>query len=52
VARQLIVGEILMSEKNKEILKQANAAMVEGDYEGFLSHCTEELNGHSLAIRF
>ena len=32
-----------MSEKNKAILKQANAAVVKGDYEGFLSHCTEDV---------
>jgi uncharacterized protein (TIGR02246 family) len=32
-----------MSEKNKAILKQANAAVVKGDYEGFLSHCTDDV---------
>jgi uncharacterized protein (TIGR02246 family) len=32
-----------MSEKNKAILKQANAAVVRGDYEGFLSHCAEDV---------
>jgi ketosteroid isomerase-like protein len=32
-----------MSEKNKAILKQANAAIVKGDYEGFLAHCTEDV---------
>jgi ketosteroid isomerase-like protein len=31
-----------MSEKNKTILKNANAAVEKGDYEGFLSHCTED----------
>jgi ketosteroid isomerase-like protein len=31
-----------MSEKNKSILEQANAAIAEGDYEGFLSYCTED----------
>ena len=31
-----------MSEKNKTILTNANAAVVKGDYEGFLSHCTED----------
>lgn len=32
-----------MSENNKAILKQANAAVVKGDYEEFLSHCTEDV---------
>ena len=32
-----------MSEETKSILKRANAAMVEGDYEAFLSHCTEDV---------
>lgn len=32
-----------MSEKNKAILKQANAAVAKGDFEGFLSHCTEDV---------
>lgn len=32
-----------MSEKNKDILRQANAAVVKGDHEGFLSHCTEDV---------
>ncbi len=32
-----------MSEKNKAILKQANAAVVRGDHEGFLAHCTEDV---------
>lgn len=31
-----------MSERNKAILQQANAAIARGDHEGFLSHCTEE----------
>ena len=31
-----------MSEDNKTILKQANAAITKGDNEGFLSHCTED----------
>jgi uncharacterized protein len=30
-----------MSEKNKAILNEANAAIVEGDNERFLSFCTE-----------
>jgi ketosteroid isomerase-like protein len=32
-----------MSEKNKAILQQANAAVVAGDYERFLSHCTDDV---------
>ena len=31
-----------MSEKNKAILNDANAAVARGDYEGFLSHCTDD----------
>jgi uncharacterized protein (TIGR02246 family) len=31
-----------MSEANKQVLQQANAAIVRGDYEGFLSFCTED----------
>jgi uncharacterized protein (TIGR02246 family) len=31
-----------MSENNKAILVQANAAVATGDYEGFLSHCTDD----------
>ena len=32
-----------MSEKSKAILERANAAVAKGDYEGFLSHCTEDV---------
>ena len=32
-----------MSENNKIILQQANAAVVAGDYERFLSHCTDDV---------
>ena len=32
-----------MSEENKAILKRANAAVVNRDYEGFLSHCTDDV---------
>ncbi len=32
-----------MSQNNKAILEQANAAVVSGDYEGFLSHCTDDV---------
>jgi uncharacterized protein len=31
-----------MSEKNKAILKEANAAVAEGDYEKFLSFCAND----------
>ncbi len=31
-----------MSEKNKAILEKANAAITEGNNEGFLSFCTED----------
>ncbi len=31
-----------MSEKNKAILKKGNAAIAEGNYEGFLSLCTND----------
>jgi uncharacterized protein len=32
-----------MSDKNKAILKKANAAISAGDHEGFLVHCTEDI---------
>jgi ketosteroid isomerase-like protein len=32
-----------MSDKNKTLLQQANAAVVEGDNEGFLVHCTDDV---------
>ncbi len=31
-----------MSEKNKAILEEANAAVAEGNYEGFLAFCTDD----------
>ncbi|MBB1286791.1 nuclear transport factor 2 family protein [Flavisolibacter sp. BT320] len=31
-----------MSKNNKTILERANAAITKGDYEGFLSYCTED----------
>jgi uncharacterized protein len=31
-----------MTEHNKAILEKANTAIAKGDYEGFLSHCTED----------
>lgn len=32
-----------MESNNKAILEKANAAVTEGDYEGFLSFCTDDL---------
>lgn len=32
-----------MSENNKAILRKANAAVVKGDHEGFLEHCTDDV---------
>nr|WP_315030046.1 nuclear transport factor 2 family protein [uncultured Chryseobacterium sp.] len=32
-----------MSTKNKEILEKANSAITKGDYEGFLSFCTDQV---------
>jgi len=32
-----------MSEKNKTTLQKANAAISEGDVEGFLSFCTDDI---------
>lgn len=32
-----------MSEQNKAVLRQANAAIVNGDAEGFLAHCTDDV---------
>jgi uncharacterized protein (TIGR02246 family) len=37
-----IKGEIQMSEKNKAILEEANAAIAEGNNEGFLRFCTDD----------
>lgn len=31
-----------MPDSNKDILQRANAAMTRGDYEGFLTHCTDD----------
>ena len=32
-----------MSEMNKAVLEHANAAVAAGDYEGFLSYCTDDV---------
>jgi ketosteroid isomerase-like protein len=37
-----------MSDENKAILKRANAAVTSGDYEGFLSHCTDDVEWQSV----
>jgi uncharacterized protein len=31
-----------MTASNKDVLLRANASMARGDYEGFLSHCTDD----------
>jgi len=31
-----------MTQHNKAVLEKANAAITQGDYEGFLAHCTED----------
>lgn len=40
-----------MSENNKAILERANAAVSAGDNEGFLSHCTEDVEWHFVGDR-
>lgn len=40
-----------MSEKNKSILEKANAAIVEGNHEGFLSFCTDDTEWTFLGDR-
>lgn len=32
-----------MSQQNKAILQRANAAVAKGDFEGFLSYCTDDV---------
>ncbi len=32
-----------MSETNKAVLQRANAAVLAGDHDGFLSHCTDDV---------
>jgi hypothetical protein len=39
-----------MSESHKATLKKANAAIVQGDFEGFLHFCTEDASGRSWVI--
>ena len=33
-----------MSDKNKAILEEANAAIAQGNYEGFLSFCADDMD--------
>jgi len=40
--RQPNPGDLQMSETNKEILRKANQAISQGDFEGFLLHCSED----------
>jgi len=40
-----------MSKTNKEILGEANAAIVKGDYEGFLEFCTDDTDWTFLGDR-
>ena len=39
-----------MTQNNKQILEQANAAVTKGDYESFLSFCTVNAYMHSTKI--
>lgn len=32
-----------MPDRNKAVLEQANAAIAQGDIEGFLAHCTDDI---------
>mgnify|MGYP002777226085 FL=1 len=41
-----------MSENNKAILEQANAAIAQGNYEGFLSFCTDDTEWTFVGDRF
>lgn len=40
-----------MSERNKSALEQANQAISQGDFEGFLVHCTEDTTWHFVGDR-
>lgn len=40
-----------MSKTHKEILREANAAIARGDFEGFLVHCTEDTVWNFLGER-
>lgn len=38
-------------ESNKQVLETANAAITKGDYEGFLSYCTEDTEWNFVGER-
>ncbi|HSU50861.1 MAG TPA: nuclear transport factor 2 family protein [Segetibacter sp.] len=40
-----------MTENNKAVLEKANAAIMRGDNEGYLSHCTEDTNWEFVGDR-
>ena len=40
-----------MSEENKEIIRKVNDALFTGDYQGFLEHCTDDLQWIILGDR-
>ena len=40
-----------MSEKHKQVLQAANAAILKGDHPGFLAHCTEDTQWHFIGDR-
>jgi ketosteroid isomerase-like protein len=40
-----------MIETNKAILEKANAAITQGDHEGFLAHCTEDTHWEFVGER-
>jgi len=40
-----------MMETNKAILEKANAAITQGDYEGFLAHCSEDTHWEFVGER-
>lgn len=40
-----------MTDTHKATLQKANAAITQGDYEGFLAHCTEDTVWHFIGDR-
>jgi ketosteroid isomerase-like protein len=40
-----------MPETHKQLLQAANTAILKGDYEGFLKHCTEDTQWHLIGDR-
>jgi uncharacterized protein len=43
--------EVTVSDANKAVLIEANAAVSRGDHEGFLRHCTDDTHWHFLGDR-